>query len=745
MPRRSVLLLVIVVVAALAMWVTRATRPAERVVGEEPRVAEGVPAPEPATLAAPEWAPSSEEVAAEPSREEVALVREERTAVPEPSASTATLVARAIEKQTGAPLARVRVWARPARAGSHTSGYIDGTQGTMHAAPITDEEGAVEIEVPPGVDLQVSAEGEDGQVGQATRFVAGLDAGERREVVLGFATYADLHYFGRVLAREDRSPVAASIDVVRYETTFTSFGDEPLESGSTGSVLAETTTDANGLFELRIQSWRQPDVQVQSPGFATVLVQIGPDHDAPEKAKEILLSRAATLHARILDANGSGATDASVRLWTESYKLGQSDHGTVYLPSLNECEWSATTDATGMCRVEGLPPEVPLHVEVLREGKLAKVGLPDLSFHPGEERGIEWRIGSGCLLTGTVVDQDGQPMADRKLWLQRADLDALRSFQKYHSGERVREARTSSDARFSFPDVEPGTWWLGPAAIRDDDDAADPDALAAVGEVVEVLEGLPGLDIVLRVHRGLYIRGTVLTPSGELAPGTGVIGRGVGSWIDARTRDDGSFALGPLIPGRYSLLAHGGQDADSEALLANAGDRGVVLRLRAGGSLAGRVVDGKTGEARAARITCAPTSGGDFDVMMTESNEDGFRIEGLVPGTYDITASTGMRAGVLRGVSLDAGSETSDLVVTLVPAALVRVKYAGSVGYMNYSAIADGVACGGDGIAPGGISEVVVPSGRIVIRYRIPKAEPQEVELRLEVGEERELDLGGAR
>lgn len=663
----------------------------------------------------------------------------------------ATLVVLAVDKASRAPLPSVRISIQLAPPASSSSTRVHGSKGTLGTAPVTATDGRVEFELPLGVDLKLFARGADEHMGSVSYDVSALTLGERRQLTIEFPTGNDLHYWGRVLARDDKSPIAgAKIELIRGESWSTQVnGGEP-EWHWKETLLTEHTTGSDGLFELWLPSWKHPDIRIQAPGFAVVLVEVGKNHDTPEKANVVYLARGASLRARLLDARAAAVTDSTVRLWTESFHIGVLDHGEFGLPSIPESEWKASADSSGLCVLQDLPPDVPLHVELIRGGHVVKKDLPALSLSPSEVREVEWTIGSGCLLEGLVCDQRGEVVQGRTICLQRADLDTARFLQKYQSGEVVVETKTSSDGRFAFPDVSQGKWWIGPAAERDDWDAPDSDAIAPVAQVVEVLEGMSRQEVVLRVHRGLYIRGRVLDPAGEPAPDTYLYGstENVALMISAQTESGGAFALGPLIPGRYSLVAHGWTLADSDPVEASAGDEGVVLRLRAGGSISGIIVDGATGRACAATLTLGLRGLADQGLTMFENGEDeengAFQLDGLAPGVYDISArASGQRVGILRGVVVQAGIDTSKLVVTLAPGATLRVKYAGKDRFLSYRILSEGVPVAGDGIQAGGSKEIVVPSGRLTIECRSTGESSETKEIELAVGEQKELVFGG--
>jgi carboxypeptidase family protein len=743
MTRRLPVLLVVLVAALLAAWLFGA-RPARTARSPSEAASRGSAAPstpgpvlEPASAAG--QVPPREAI--EPARTDVSPVE-----VAQVAEDGALLVVLAHDAASGAPLPRVRMTVMPRPPASSSSTHVDGTTGTLDSSPLSGADGRAEFELPSGVELRLMASGEEENVGRATLEIPALTPGERREITVELPTRDDVLYFGRVLAREDRSPVSgAGIRLVRGQVWFTQTGGEDGVEHHEEILLQEQTTGPDGFFELSLASWKNPDIRIQAPGFAPVFLEIGREHDTPEKASVVLLARAATLRARLLESTGTAVADGVVRLWTESYHLGLSDHGGVYLPSSPDPHWEGRTDPSGLCALQELPPDVPLHVEVARGGQRVKRDLPTLSLSPGEVHEVEWKLDSGCRLEGSVVDQDGESVQGQTLWLQRADFDAPRFFEKYHSGELVLEARSGPDGRFSFSDVSPGKWWIGPAGERDDDEAPDPAGIAPLARVIEVQEGVLRQEVVVLVHRGLYIRGHALDPAGEPVPDTYIWGNSESAgWVlSTTTGQDGAFAIGPLVPGRYALIAHGWTHADSEPVEANGGDEGVVLRLRAGGRLSGTIRDGATGRASEAEVTYvraeAPEGWG-----MTRTKEDGsFLIEGCVPGTYSLSVrASGQRVGMLRDVSVRAGAETGDLVVILAPGALLRVKYAGNQGYLQYRVVSEGMTIAGDGVPAGGSSEIVVPSGRSLLECEwAGTAESQEIELA--VGEEKEVVVGG--
>lgn len=680
------------------------------------------------------------------------------TAPGSPSASlpdSGFLVVRAISNVDRAPLSGVRVvlFRDDPSQESHMGGRsVDGTKGSATTSPITGSEGRVEFELPPGNGYRLWARGEDGGSGSSDNIsVSALRAGERREIVVELPTGDDLRYCGRLLAREGRTPIAgAKISVADFDRSSSRNGGRDSTSRPSSTSYLSVMTDPDGRFELRLPTWKSVKVSVEATGFSPMFLGIGAEHETPDRAQEILLTRSAALHARLVNRSGGPLSDGSIRLRTEGYHLTQSvGGGLLGHTSSSDGEWWAEANNAGECIFDGLPSTVPFDVELLLAGKVVRRDLPSIALEPGEVREIQWTIGAGCLVEGRIADQSGEAVKGATIWMERANYPAPGFFERFHSGEVIVEATADSDGRFQFKDVSAGTWWIGPAATDSDRSRADPTAIAPYKIVVEIADSAQRQTVDLRVHRGLYIRGKVLKSTGAPAPRHYLHAsmKDAAAWLGAQTRDDGTFALGPLVPGQYQLVANSGftGDAGSEPIDAEAGQSDVVLQLTIGGSISGTVIAGVTGKACRAEVTY--TLRGDFrgSVSKRYADTDGsFTLPGLAPGTYDLglcDAEAG--TAILRGVQVQAGLDTGVQVLKLTPGARVHIRYAGTEGYLNYMIRSEGVSFFGDGVKAGHFSEATVPAGRVAIEVHWPPNHSETKEIDFIAGEEKELVFGG--
>jgi hypothetical protein len=646
-------------------------------------------------------------------------------------AATGTLLVRTIDATGKAPLSNIRVVADFAHPVANPLELGDDPpESRLGMLTVTAEDGRVEIVLPVGVDLALSAWGTNGSAGRVTALVPGLIPGERRELDIELPTADDLRYFGRVLTEEDRTPAAgAKVRLVARDRS--------------------VSTAPDGTFELSLPSWLESELRVEAPGFSSVIIPIDLAHGTNAEARIILLSRTATLRVHFRDATGAPVSAGVVRVWIDSYDLGESDFWTASAPFKVDRSWNKHTEDPGDCTFEGLPTAVPLNIECYSEERGPR-RLQPLILDPGEVREVEWKIGVGCCIRGSVVDQNGELVTDKEIWLERCTGDRAKGFEIERS-EVDFDRWTDAKGEFEFRDVNPGKWWIGPGADRKLGDLHDAKAIAPFAEVVEVPAGASEMRFDLRVHRGTYIRGKVFDQVGKPAAALYVWGSCLGSSFvgHAETREDGLFAMGPLVPGRYRLVAAGtGPDASSDPVEADAGEDGVVLRLRAGGKIKGVVLDGasRTGcqaEVMLSPCDTTPTS----SLLQMASEEDGtFESDGLEPGSYDVMAkASGGRFGVLRGVMVRAGVATQDLVLTLAPGAILRVRYAGQAERMWYQIRNDGALLALDEIRPGSSSERTVLPGRLLVEWNDGGTEVQSKVVEIEPGEEKEVVLSDPR
>lgn len=618
-----------------------------------------------------------------------------------PPGAQARLIVRCVARADRRPLAKLDVIVRYRDAGADAA--VPALRvGGPHVA---DVDGNVTVDVEPSRPLSVLAYDLQGFAKEELVEVAALAPGELRELTLVLDAGARTHLCGLVVARESGGPIADGAIAL---------GGKPI-----------TRTDRSGRFELDFDPLDAVWLQADGPGFAPAIASAVAGHEAPERALRIELLREATLEiALVLQA---GETQVRAELTGRAHELSQEGYFTAAARGPQLLTYAAAADASGVCRFASLPPGVQLEAKIRGSvGILAQRAEP-LVLQPGEHRRIEWDL-AGCELVGRVFEPDGAPAVGVALWLLRDESGFLRYETSSSSSDVVDRATSGSDGSFRIPRVAPGTWVLAPAPTKE---------IAGAPQVVEVPAGVPRLSIDVRLARGLFVRGRVVAPDGTTGV-QGYVATVSGAHFGVNTDAQGAFELGPLAAGKVRIDGSAyGTFLDSEPIEVEPPADGILLRLRPGAEVSGRVVD-ELGNGVRAAITVAGSNGG---MTLTRTQPDGaFRLDGFAPGSYVLFASTADgRAGLLAGVLLDPSAPVADQRVVLAPGATVRVRH-DARGFGRVRFLRDGAMIGGDGLEGGSNLTQVVPAGRVTVELEFPDGkERARQELDLAAGETREV------
>ncbi len=370
------------------------------------------------------------------------------------------------------------------------------------------------------------------------------------------------------------------------------------------------------------------------------------------------------LAVRVLDDQGVGMTDVEVMLHAyDSWILDGTDAAGLpnsYLPR------KARTATDGACSFHDLPPGVPFRLFVTHKGRLVRTERERVLLAPGESRSIELHLGAGTTITGRLLDQDGEPVADYPVWLLVAEDGSPRPF----SQRDVPIARTSTDAlgNFALDDVVPGAWWLGPGWKQDCEPYTfQRTDVAGQPEVVSLASGEEHREVIVRAHRGLAVEGRVVDPNGRSVRGA-FVSTACMSTINDGT---GAFAVGPLLPGAHDIEIFGVSPwASPEASRVEAGSTGVVIEILRAGTVRCVVLDASGGQVRASVLMSRERAYYDG----TQAAGERLEIPGVLPGRYKLFASTADACAVAREVVVEAGS-TTDVSLALSPAARLAVRF----------------------------------------------------------------------
>jgi len=687
---RPLLVLVVLVLAALAVWLAFGRGPEAVVPGPPPPAVErAASTPELARAEVP-----IEQPAAEPAPRVDAAVP-----IAQPTTTRARLAVRVVAKGSKKPLARARVGLTLPVAGSQ-SRDVERTNGELGEHVWTDADGRSTFDVDAGLAFQLTVRGAESLAGHATVDVPALAAAETREVVVELVSDPNLVFFGRVLDAATRAPVA--------EAAIT--GEEWNAPTSDRGV-----TDADGVFRVEMRTWRTAGLRVAARGYGPRWVGPSAGHETADRALEILLERGATLRVELLGADRVPLADAEVRVeaWIAEMASGaQNSHR--YLDAMS---WTAATGSDGVAVLADLPPGAQLRGSVRRGKTVIRTEADPFVLTAGEDRKLTWILGQGGEIRGVVREQDGTPVPKFEVWLQRATTEGPTYLRPYDESRARRVARTDADGAFRFADVATGGWWVGPrnsGPVRTDP-AVEP---APLGEYVVMTGGRVDLDV--RLVRGLVIRGRIVGEDG-VTPARGqvmVFRPAEQMYIDARPENSETFVVGPLVPGRWTLEANSGADgASSGPVEAEAGATDVVLRLRRNGTVRVRVLDAAGGAVASVPVL----AGGAERTSLGNSDAQGVvSFVGIRPGTVYASASAPDGRWAHRaGLAIEPGGVLDvDLLLEQGVRARLRCGTTGKPG--RFRVERDGGVLAFVDANAGGTAEFTLPVGRSTLRAFVP-------------------------
>ena len=367
-----------------------------------------------------------------------------------------------------------------------------------------------------------------------------------------------------------------------------------------GEVLSSTASDDEGRFELGDLPAARLTLRVEAGGWlpeerSGLEVSSG-DNDL----LTIRLRRGASVEGRVFGADGAPVADAAVGVVEE----GLHDISGI------------STDADGHYRLEGVEPGTRLVSATAEDGRSVSrelevvdgVNSLDLVFEPG------WSV------TGVVVDEAGEPVAD-----------ALLTLTSDSSTWGGLDARADLRGAFAFEDVHEGTYWLR---------GSHPDfATTRLEEPVTVRGPVAGVQ--LRLSSGARVAGALHGLEESELRQTRVFARDERTgFVPGRVSPDGGFVIPALAPGEWTLIASApdGRRA-SEVVSIAPGEREVRVDLSFvdGYTLSGTILLDREPLAGAQLVLrnqdIADSAWGRTD------HRGRFEIRGLEPGRYGLVVS----------------------------------------------------------------------------------------------------------
>ncbi|MCA8979507.1 MAG: carboxypeptidase regulatory-like domain-containing protein [Planctomycetes bacterium] len=593
--------------------------------------------------------------------------------------------------------------------------------GRVGVGVLTNREGEARFRVPTGRELRAFVRLDDtappaGEVfapeADTTLAVAALASGEERTVTL-YAPREAREWHLRVVERETGLPVegatVAMEDAWRKLAAIRSTHADATET--IGEPPHFVLTDPDGRAVVRVEPDEHDTTTVHAGGYGPVCVPNETRREQEDDPFVVKLDRGATVRGKVLGLEDPAGAVASILVHCSLITQPPDE---MFFRGSGEFR-SCRLDEAGAFELIDLPPDVLLELKfALAEDEAVTVQADTLQLRAGEVYEHVWDLRKLGGVAGTVVDAVGAPMRGVDVWLV-AGVDP-KSFTPY--AVPLQKERSDGDGRFVFRGLTEGDYLVGLGKQEQTDFAQRGAALAVAATVVQ---DAPTPDVELAVHRGVYLRGRVVLPSGEGAEAVHVFAtRADGPSANTTTATGGEFELGPLLAGEHQLASfvlfhHEGVSAPP-AVTVDAPASGIEIRLQVGGKIEGKIVDARTGEKVRGKTSIQRSFGMGRIATSVQGGHSSFDYDGLAAGTYHLVAeSNDGRVGVLRDVRLDAGEILSDLEIPVGEASSLRCRYAGTRTSVQLRVMSGDVELASDTVRPGGLFECRAPLGTIVV------------------------------
>lgn len=321
----------------------------------------------------------------------------------------------------------------------------------------------------------------------------------------------------------------------------------------------ETLSNADGSFHLRLPSGRDRTyLEAIAEGYAQSRVIVHPKAGARMDDIQFALRPELVVEGRVLDEYGNAVENATV---TSFHRFGD----------------GVLTGPDGNFRLDKLDPGRPTHMVNARKPGYV---LSLVDIQPGGRLLVEqdFELARGVRVVGQVLDESRDPVPSAELYI---------GFSPF-AFDRL-DAVSDDEGRFEFPSVGRGPQTL----------VAQAPGLASLTTELQVPEeGALLSGVVLEMTSGRTIAGHVVNEDGEPVVGASVMTTHGGEYIDrdTRTDDQGAFRLESLPEAGLGVEVSGDGYLRLEQELPGPDFEDLRLVLERAGSLAGKVINGLTGE-----------------------------------------------------------------------------------------------------------------------------------------------------
>ena len=417
------------------------------------------------------------------------------------------------------------------------------------------------------------------------------------------------------------------------------------------------------------------------------------------KTLDVPLTRGASLSGRVVDEEGRPVPEAKVLVSSGD----ESPFRIVMRAMSGDASAKIRSRADGSFSASRLPPGENQRLTV-QHPDFEKGTLGGISLVAGGTRtGAVVTLRRGLVLTGTVKDPEGNPIAGAELTVSqsrtvRSSRGGRRMQMAFGGVSDVPAARSGADGRFELKGIPAGDWAFTAKAPGRATEVVDPLNL--------VRDTRPDpVNVVL--SPGASIAGFVLRKTGGGAEGYFVIPRssgrpalgGPGSGLSMTpTGPDGAFFLDGLKAGEaYDLQLFGGVSMGGPGPVKRgiaAPAVGVEWIVEGAGRIEGVAIDGKTGQPLPSfEVSCQPdrsgfgggnvmrigrragggAGGGAGEPVPVEAADGRFALEDVPAGKWQVVvAAKGYQNGRAGGVVVEEATTTDGVEIRVSPGSVLK-------------------------------------------------------------------------
>lgn len=463
-----------------------------------------------------------------------------------------------------------------------------------------------------------------------------------------------------------------------------------------GEGLRVARSGADGRYRLRGLRPGALSVRADEPRYVLwARSQVSLDKGAT-KTLDIPLTRGAALSGRVVDEDRRPVPEAKVRVSSGD----DSPFAFAMRAMAGDPAAKIRSRADGTFSASRLVPGENQRLTV-QHPDYEKGRLGGLSLQAGGTRtGAVVTLRRGLVLTGTVKDPEGNPIAGAELTLSesrtvRSSRGGARMQAAFGGVSDAPTARSAGDGRFELKGIPAGEWAFTARAPGRATEVVDPLKL--------VRDARPDpLDVVL--SPGAAIAGFVRRKTGEGAEGYFVFPRLAGRPATGGlgpdtmpTGADGAFFLDGLKAGEnYDLQLFGGTATRGPGPMKKgvpAPTADVEWIVEGAGRIEGSAVDGRTGQPLTEfEVACQPDrlgfgggsvrwmgrggsrrSGGVGQSVLVEAADGRFALEEVPAGKWQVlVAAKGYQTGRASGVVVEEATTTEGVEVRVSPGSVLK-------------------------------------------------------------------------